>query len=106
MYCLSDGGGNTGEPDLADPASAELVDFFIRIVEKVYVNRRRVRVYSHHVIGQVAVDWCAALWIVGGLFKQRHANAHHYRALDLIPASKWIQDVAGVHHCHNTAHAQ
>src|SRR6185369_1648264 len=31
-----------GEPDLADPTSAEFVDLFIGIVEEVDVNRRRV----------------------------------------------------------------
>ena len=33
VHCFGDRGGNTSEPDLADPARTELIDLFVRIVE-------------------------------------------------------------------------
>src|SRR6185503_1056294 len=106
MHCVGDRGCHTSEPDLADPARTELIDLFIGIVEEVDVNRRRVCINRHYVIGEIAVDGCSVLWIVSGFFKQGHANSHHDRTLNLIPTSERIQDTTSVHHGYNTAHAQ
>src|SRR6185295_19070029 len=106
VHCVRNRRRNPGEPDLADPTSAEFVDLFIGIVEEVYVNRRRIRVYSHYVVCQIAVDGRATLRVVSSMLKECHANSHHDSALDLIPASERIQEATGVHHRYNAAHAQ
>src|SRR6185369_2808052 len=105
VYGVGDCGGDAREADLADPASAELVDLFVRKVEKVDVDWRRVEVHCHDVISEVAVDRRAVLRIVTALLKQLHPNSHHDRTLNLITASKWIQNSTGIDHRHHTAHA-
>ena len=75
----------------------------IRIIQERHIDRRRVCVYRHHIVRQVAVDRRAVLRIVNGFFEQSHTDAHDYRALDLIAAGKRIQDPAGIHHRNYTA---
>ncbi len=59
-----DGGGNAGQADLADPARAQFVNLFVRIIQEMHFDQRRISVNGHQVVGQVAVDGCAALRIV------------------------------------------
>src|SRR6266436_3243406 len=101
-----DRGRYTSEPDLADPARTELIDLFVRIVEEVHVDRRRVRIYGHYVVGQVAVDGRATLRVVSCVLKESHTNSHHDCALNLITSGERIQDPTSIHHRYNPAHAQ
>src|SRR5262249_44831198 len=103
---LCDGGSDPSQSDLSNAARSELVDFSVGIIQKVHLDRRRVGVYRHHVVSQVAVDGRAVLRIVDGLFEHRHANAHDHRALNLIPGGKRIHDPPGIHHADDTADAQ
>src|ERR1043165_1398539 len=106
VHRIGDCRSNTGKPDLADAACAELVDLLVGIIEEVHVDWRRVGVYGHDVVSQVAVDRRAVLWIERSVFKKRHADAHHYRALNLVSAGQRIHDVARIHHRHHAAHTQ
>ena len=100
------GGRESGQADLADPARAELVDLLVRVIEEVHVDRRHVGVDRHDVVGQVAVDRRAVLRVVGRVLEQRHADAHHDRALDLVAAGQRIEDSAGVDDRDDAADAQ
>src|SRR5438876_11969206 len=51
-----DRGSNAGQADLADAPRSDFVDLFIRIIQKVDVDRWGVGVDRDDVIGQVAVD--------------------------------------------------
>ena len=72
----------------------------------MHFDRRGVSVYRHHVVGQITVDRRAALRIVRGVLQQRHADSHHHRALDLVPAGQRINDAAPIHDRHNPADTQ
>ncbi len=38
VHRIGNGGGDTGQPDLANAARSELVDFLVRIVEEVHLD--------------------------------------------------------------------
>ena len=87
-----DGGGDAGQADLADPAGAEFVDLLVGVIEEMHVDRRDVSVHRHHVVGEVAVDGRAVPRVVMRVLQQRHADSHHDRAFDLVPAGEWIEE--------------
>src|SRR5262245_24473679 len=106
MHRGGDSSGYSRQADLADSAGAELVDFLVRVVEEMYIDRWRVGVYRHDVVGEIAVDRCAGLRVVRGVLEQGHANAHHHRAFDLVATRERIEDAAGVDDGHDPADAQ
>ena len=73
-----------------------LVDLFVGIIQEMHFDRRRVGVHRYDVVRQTAINRCAILGIVCGVLQQRHADAHYYRALDLIAAGERIDNLAGI----------
>src|ERR1700694_429106 len=73
--CSRDSGGDAGQANLAYPACAKFVKLFVGEVEEMDVDRRRVGVYRHHVVGQITVDRRAVLRIVSRVLSQRHADS-------------------------------
>ena len=68
VHCFGDCGSDTSQPDFSYPARAKLINLPIGVVEEVHVDRWRVGVHRHHVIGEVAIDGRAVLRIVSGGF--------------------------------------
>src|SRR5947199_10431694 len=101
-----DRGSNTGQAYFADAARAKLVKLLVGKVQEVYFDRRRIGVHGHHIIGQVAVDGRAILWVVMRVLEESHADSHHDRTLDLVAPSQWIQDAAGIDNRHYAADRQ
>src|SRR5207302_5315593 len=101
-----DRGGDAGQTNLADPACAKLVNLFVGEVEEMHVDRWRVGVNRHHVIGQITVDRRTALGIVRRVLEQRHADSHYDCALDLVPAGQRIENATGIDDRHNPTDAQ
>src|ERR1700723_3252947 len=101
-----DGGGYTGQANLADPPRTKFVDFFVGVVQEMNVDRRHVGVYRHYVVGQITVDRGAALRIVRRVLEQRHTYSHHYRTMDLVPTGEWVDNAASIDDRHDTADAQ
>src|SRR5262245_56729133 len=64
---VCDGCGKPGHTDLSDPACANLVDFFVRVIEEVHLDRWRVGIYRYDVVRETAIDGCAVLRIVRGV---------------------------------------
>src|SRR5258706_1313817 len=102
----SDGSGDSGQADLADPARANFVDLLVGKVQEVHLDRWRVSVDCHNIVGQVAVDRRAGLGIVTGMFEQCHADSHDDRAFDLVPAGQRIDDSSRVYTGYDTIDAQ
>src|SRR6202521_3621016 len=55
VACPRDSGGYAGQANLAYPACAKFVNLFVGEVEEMNVDRRRVGVYRHHIVGQITV---------------------------------------------------
>ena len=60
----------------------------------------------HHIVGEVTVDRRAAARVIAGVFEQRHADAHHQGALDLVAAGAGVDDAPTVDHRDDPVHAQ
>src|SRR5438132_8099513 len=86
VHRSGNGGGHAGQADLADAARAKFINLFVGEVEEMHVDRGHVGVHGHYIVGEVTVDRRAALRIVRRVLEQRHADSHHHRALDLVPA--------------------
>jgi len=93
---ISNRRGDTHQPDLTDSASSEFVDLLIRIVQEVDFDFGGVGVHRYKIVRQAAIDRCAVLGIVVRVREKRHPYPHHHRALDLIPASQRVDDLAGI----------
>ena len=96
----------SADAELADPACAKFVHLFVGEVDETDVDGRHVGVYHHHVVGQITVDRRAVLRIVSGVLQQCHADSHHDRAHDLVPAGQWVDNAARINNWHNAADAQ
>ena len=99
--CCSD----TGQADLADAASADLIQFFVRVVEKMHFDRRSVSVHRNQVICQAAVDgamFCGSYLCAPAAPCQRPSHL----TLDLISARQSIDDLACIDDDHHAAEAQ
>src|SRR6478609_8698516 len=103
---IRDRGGNSGQTNLTYSARADLVEFFVRVVEEMHVDCRSIRIHSNYVVCHTAINRGAVLRIVFRTLKQRHANAHHDRSLYLVAACQRVDDLPGIDDSHYAAHAQ
>jgi len=100
-----DGGGDTGQADLADPTGAEFVDLLVEIVGEMPADGG-TSVHRHNVNGEVAADRRAVLRVVMGVLQERRADSHHGRALDLVPVRERIENTDGINDGRSRADAQ
>src|SRR5260221_14748349 len=106
---IGGGGSRSGSPCKADLSYATRSIFIqnkIRIIQKRYVDLWSIGIYRHAVICQVVVDRMSGLRIVMCFFKERHADTHHDRTLDLITSRTLIDDSSTIDYGHNPSHSQ
>ena len=72
----------------------------------MHLDRRRIGVDRHHIVGEIAVDRRAVLRIVGRVLEQRHADSHHHRTLDLVAAGQRIENAPRIDDGDHSADAQ
>ena len=93
---ISNRRGDRYQSDFTDSARSELVELLIRKVQEVDFDFGGVGVHRYKIVRQTAIDRCAVLEIIVRVLEKRHPYAHHHRALDLIPASQRVDDLAGI----------
>src|SRR6185436_16845091 len=89
---ISDRGGNARQADFTDPTRSQRVELLIGEIQEMHLDAWRVRVHSHDVVREVAIDRRARLRVVIRVFEQRHADAHHHRALNLVATRQWVEN--------------
>src|SRR6266436_4084302 len=97
---------NPCQADLSYATRSIFVQNKIRIIQKRYVDLWSIGIYCHAIICQVVVDRMSSLRIVARFFKERHTDAHHDRALDLITGRTLIYDSATIDDGYNPSDSQ
>src|ERR1700745_600844 len=97
---------NPCQTDLSYATRSIFVQNKIRIIQKRYINLWSICIYRHAVICQVVVDRMSRLRIVMCFFKERHADTHHDRTLDLITSRMLVDDSATIDHGHDPSDSQ
>src|SRR4051812_27620733 len=105
MDCIRDRRGNTGKANFANAAGAKRIQLVIRVVEKGNVDMRAVGVYGYDIVPEVAIDRSATAFIVLRRLQHRHANPHHYRALDLVASGTRINYAPAIDYRDDAANA-
>src|SRR5438067_6605900 len=90
MRSRGDRGGDASQTNFSDTASAQWVNFFVGIIEKMHFELGNVGVHRHDIVGDVTVDWRAVLWVISCVLEQRHPDSHHHSAFD------WLRPVSGL----------
>src|SRR5947209_12192209 len=67
---------------------------------------RSVCMHRYNIISEASIDGRAVLRVVGRVLEQRHPQSHHHRALYLVAACQWIDDLTRIDDRDHTAHAQ
>ena len=88
------------------PRAPSSLNFGVGIVEESDVERRRIGIRRDDVVGEIAVDRRAVARVVVRVLEERHADAHHDRAFDLVARRVRVEDPAGVDDRHDATHAQ
>ena len=104
---LADGGGGSGDADLADAAGAERVEFVVGDVDGGDVDLVDVGVDGDVVLGEVFVDGAAVGGVDEGLFVEGHADAPDDAADELVGAGLLVDegaDVVGADHAADLHH--
>src|SRR5256885_13341088 len=92
MRSRGDRGGDASQTNFSDTASAQWVNFFVGIIEKMHFELGNVGVHRHDIVGDVTVDWRAVLWVISCVLEQRHPDSHHHSAFDLVAPGQRVNN--------------